>query len=74
MPVELTDISKVQVKAIIAQLKHADDFRIEIYTYADDIGSDGYNQRRLSARRAEALRNLLIENGEFIFKAKPPSE
>ncbi len=102
---ELTDISQVKVRAIIEQIKLAEDIRIEIYTYTDDIGSDGYNER-LSARRAEALRNLLIENGinadditavgmgeknpiadnsteagqainrrgEFIFKAKTPTE
>lgn len=59
---ELTGISKVKVQAIIEQIRLSKDIHIEIYTYTDDIGSDGYNER-LSARRAEALRNLLIENG-----------
>jgi len=59
---ELTDISKTKVNAIIEQIKLAGDIYIEVYTYTDDIGSDAYNER-LSARRAKALRDLLIANG-----------
>ncbi len=59
---ELTDISKSRVEAIIEQIKLTEDIRIEIYTYTDDIGSDAYNEA-LSARRAKALENLLIDNG-----------
>ncbi|MDH3388189.1 MAG: TolC family outer membrane protein [Gammaproteobacteria bacterium] len=59
---ELTEISKTRVQAIIEQIKLAKDITVEIYTYTDNIGSDAYNLR-LSERRAQALRNLLIRNG-----------
>lgn len=59
---ELTDISKAKVEAIIEQIKLAENLAIEVYTYTDNIGSDGYNEE-LSARRAAALKNLLIDNG-----------
>jgi outer membrane protein OmpA-like peptidoglycan-associated protein len=102
---ELTEISKAKVGAIIEQIKLAEDITIEIFAYTDDIGSDRYNQA-LSARRAEALKELLISKGidstditavgmgeknpiadnsteagqainrrgEFVFKAKSPTE
>ncbi len=59
---ELTEISEAKVEAIIEQIKLAEDISIEIIAYTDDIGSDRYNLA-LSARRAEALKNLLISNG-----------
>jgi len=59
---ELTDISKAKVDAIIEQIKLAEDVTIEVYTYTDNIGSDAYNDA-LSAKRADALKNLLIANG-----------
>ncbi len=59
---ELTDISKSRVEAIIEQIKLTQDITIEIFTYTDDIGSDAYNEA-LSARRAKALEQLLINNG-----------
>ncbi|NIO39281.1 MAG: OmpA family protein, partial [Burkholderiales bacterium] len=59
---ELTELSKLKVKAIIEQIRLIDNIAIEIYTYTDNIGSDAYNEA-LSGRRAEALRDLLIENG-----------
>ena len=59
---ELTDISKTKVNEIIEQIRLADDILVEIYTYTDNIGSDSYNER-LSARRARALKDLLIANG-----------
>lgn len=58
----LTEISKSKVDLIIERIKLADNLAIEIYTYTDNIGSDGFNLK-LSARRAEALENLLISNG-----------
>jgi TolC family type I secretion outer membrane protein len=102
---ELTEISKSKVNAIIERIKLAENLSIEIYTYTDNIGSQNYNLE-LSARRAEALKNLLTGNGidpndisargmgkldpiadnstaagqainrrgEFIFKAKEPTE
>lgn len=59
---ELTDISKSKVNAIIEQIKLAQDITVEIYTYTDNIGSDAYNEK-LSERRAQALRDMLIDNG-----------
>ncbi|MBT8434621.1 MAG: OmpA family protein, partial [Gammaproteobacteria bacterium] len=59
---ELTEISKSKVKAIIEQIKQADGVIIEIFTHTDNIGSDKYNLV-LSAKRAEALKDLLTSNG-----------
>jgi adhesin transport system outer membrane protein len=59
---ELTEVSKAKVAAIIEQIKLTKDITIEIYTYTDNIGSDGYNEAR-SARRARALEDLLVSNG-----------
>ena len=59
---ELTEVSKAKVAAIIEQIKLAKNITIEIYTYTDNIGSDGYNEA-LSARRARALEELLVNNG-----------
>ena len=59
---ELTKISKSKVEAIIEQVKLAKNITIEVYTYTDNIGSDAYNIV-LSARRAAALKNLLVANG-----------
>ena len=59
---ELTKLSKSKVEAIIEQVKLAQDITIEVYTYTDNIGSDAYNIA-LSAKRATALKNLLIANG-----------
>jgi adhesin transport system outer membrane protein len=59
---ELTEISKSKVEAIIEQVKLAEDITIEINTYTDNIGSDAYNIA-LSAKRAAALKNLLVANG-----------
>ena len=60
--VELTEISKSRVAAIIEQIKLAEDITIQIYTYTDDIGSDAYNNA-LSAERARTLEDLLVANG-----------
>lgn len=59
---ELTEISKAKVIAIIEKIRQASDIQIEIYTYTDNIGSDAYNLE-LSGRRAEALKQLLIDQG-----------
>ena len=59
---ELTEISKSRIEAIIGQIKRADDITIEVYTHTDSIGSDAYNIT-LSAKRAEALIDLLVANG-----------
>jgi adhesin transport system outer membrane protein len=60
--VELTEISKSRVAAIIEQIKLAEDITIQIYTYTDDMGSDVYNNV-LSTERARALEDLLVANG-----------
>lgn len=59
---ELTEISQAKVEAIIEQIKLTDDLSIEVYTHTDNIGSDAYNEK-LSAKRAEALKELLVSNG-----------
>jgi adhesin transport system outer membrane protein len=59
---ELTEISKSRVEAIIEQIKLAEDMTIEVYTYTDNIGSEAYNDV-LSAKRAAALKSLLVASG-----------
>ncbi len=59
---ELTEISKSKVEAIIEQVKLTENITIEVYTYTDNIGSDAYNIA-LSAKRAAALKDLLVANG-----------
>ena len=59
---ELTDVSKERVISIVEQIRRADNLRIEIYTYTDNIGSHAYNLE-LSMRRADALRALLVREG-----------
>ncbi|MEM7564486.1 MAG: OmpA family protein, partial [Pseudomonadota bacterium] len=59
---ELTESSKIKVDNMIEQLKRSDNVTVDIYTYTDDIGSDGYNER-LSRARAAALKALLINRG-----------
>ena len=59
---ELTEISKAKVETIIEQIKQAEDITTEIYTHSDNIGSNKSNLA-LSARGAEALKNLLTCNG-----------
>ena len=59
---DLTDLSQQKVKGIIKRIKQAKDIKIQISAYTDSIGSDAYNLK-LSNRRAEALRKLLISEG-----------
>ena len=59
---ELTDASKIKVKAIIEQVKRMGNIIIEVYTHTDNVGSDLYNMK-LSQERAKALKLLLISNG-----------
>ena len=59
---ELTEASKKRVIEIVDKVKRTDNVRIEIYTYTDNIGSHAYNLN-LSAKRAEALRDLLVSAG-----------
>ena len=58
---ELTESSEAKVRAIIDRIKDEENLQIEILTYTDNIGSDAYNVN-LSNKRAEALRELLIEH------------
>ncbi len=65
---ELTDPSKVRVKEILdfikkaIDIKKAENLKIHISAFTDSIGSDAYNLK-LSNRRAEALRKLLVSEG-----------
>ena len=59
---EMTDISKEKVKEIIDIVRQAKDMRIEVSAHTDSIGSNRYNMA-LSKRRAEALKQLLIDEG-----------
>lgn len=60
--VELTEVSKEKVIEIIDAIRKAKDIRVEVYTHTDNIGSDRFNIE-LSDRRAEALKQLLLDNG-----------
>lgn len=59
---ELTEVSQKKVLDIIERIRDQADILVEIYTYTDNIGSDGYNIK-LSRKRAKALRQLLIDSG-----------
>jgi len=48
--------------AIIEQIKRNGNLFVQVYTHTDSIGSKNYNQR-LSQRRAQAMQQMLIENG-----------
>jgi len=59
---EITPSSEARVDAIIDKLKHSPNVITEIYTYTDNIGSEAFNLL-LSQRRAEALKDRLMQNG-----------
>ena len=60
--IELTELSKTRVTAIIEQIKSSQKVSVKIYTHTDNIGSDAYNIA-LSQRRADALKIQLVQNG-----------
>ncbi len=59
---EMTAESKARFATIVQYLREAPPGTIEIRAYTDGRGSFEYN-RRLSLRRAEAVRRLLIDSG-----------
>jgi len=59
---ELTDESKVKFDRIIEKLKAYPKAEIEFYAYADNLGTDQYNEL-LAERRAQAMLVMLIERG-----------
>jgi outer membrane protein OmpA-like peptidoglycan-associated protein len=63
----LTEMSEARVKSIIDQIKEFPSLEVEIYTHTDNIGSDAFNLE-LSARRAAALKTMLIESGVDSFR------
>jgi outer membrane protein OmpA-like peptidoglycan-associated protein len=59
------NLDEKQAKAVIDFIKNTDSTRIEsiqIFGYTDDIGKEAYNYK-LSANRANTLKEKLIENG-----------
>ena len=58
----LTPASYVTTKRIINALRLTPDVVVEVSTYTDSVGSNVYN-RRLSERRAEATKQLLLKEG-----------
>jgi outer membrane protein OmpA-like peptidoglycan-associated protein len=60
--VDLTRYSRSKVTSIIERVRDTQDVEIEIYTHTDSTGSDAYNLA-LSQRRANALRQLLVQSG-----------
>jgi len=59
---KLTDASKDQIDLIVAALKGSPDTEAWVFAHTDNIGSNSYNLS-LSKRRANALRELLIDMG-----------
>lgn len=61
---QLTQADNARLIALIDELKSNSDSysTIEVLTYTDNVGSNLYNLR-LSERRAEAVRQRLVENG-----------
>jgi adhesin transport system outer membrane protein len=60
--VDLTRYSRSKVSSIIEHIRDTRDVEIDIYTHTDSTGSDAYNLA-LSQRRANALRQLLVQSG-----------
>ncbi len=58
----LTEESIARLDAVVEWLRAQPGASVEVYTYTDDVGSESYN-RRLSERRAEKIRQLLIDRG-----------
>lgn len=58
----ITPYSNKKLNKILNYLKSNPSSRVEIRSYADERGSDTYNND-LSQRRAEKSRELLISNG-----------
>lgn len=58
----LTDASLQRVDDIVNQIKRAGEVFIEVYTHTDSIGPRSFNDE-LSAQRAVALKQLLVEKG-----------
>ena len=59
---EMTPSSETRVEAIIDKLKRSPKVITEIHTFTDSIGSEAFNLL-LSQRRAEALKDRLMQNG-----------
>lgn len=59
---ELTDISKAKVIRIARKVNQTNKVKIELLAFTDSTGSDAYNAK-LSKRRANALKQLLIDEG-----------
>lgn len=59
----LTEAGRRSVDALLQQVRNASQVQtIQVFGYTDRIGSDSYNQL-LSQRRAEAVRNALVQGG-----------
>lgn len=59
---DLTEHSREKAQRIIAKLSQNPQVLVNIYAYTDSLGSEAYNLK-LSNRRAQALRELLLSNG-----------
>ncbi|PCH60887.1 MAG: hypothetical protein COC05_03005 [Gammaproteobacteria bacterium] len=59
---KLTDASKDKIDLIVAALKNAPDTEAWVFAHTDNLGSNSYNLS-LSKRRANVLRQLLIDMG-----------
>jgi outer membrane protein OmpA-like peptidoglycan-associated protein len=59
----LTEAGRRSVDALLQQVRSASQVQtIQVLGYTDRIGSDGYNQV-LSQRRAQAVRDALVQGG-----------
>lgn len=58
----LTEDSQAGIQMLTEFLERNPDLKVELAGHTDDVGNAQYNQK-LSAERAEAVRNALIDNG-----------
>jgi OOP family OmpA-OmpF porin len=58
----LTGESKSLLDSVAVSLRKVADARIEIAGHTDSVGNDGYNMK-LSQRRADSVRDYLIQQG-----------
>jgi outer membrane protein OmpA-like peptidoglycan-associated protein len=59
---ELLEDSFVELRRLVDFLKNNQNYKIKIYGHTDDVGTNQFNLN-LSIKRAESVKNFLIENG-----------
>lgn len=59
---DLVEKSRTELKLLVEFLKNNSELRIEVSGHTDDVGADADNQK-LSEKRANSVKNFLVEHG-----------